>query len=522
MSQLCELQEEVGLTKVDFIRELPVAVQTEYYAGHKKQNRYAEITILYFEVEGDEPFNIAPEELEKHEPVWVPANEVVTTVNVTDGPYIWGQFLEEQPMTDDGVAIRSEFLNGLSTEEAKKKMIAWLEEKEIGSKKVTYKLRDWVFSRQRYWGEPIPLIDCPEHGWVAVPDDQLPVTLPQVEKYQPTDTGESPLANVDEWVNTTCPECGSPAKRETDTMPNWAGSSWYFLRYIDPKNNEAFASKEKLDYWMPVDFYNGGMEHTTLHLLYSRFWHKFMFDQGLVPQPEPYARRYSHGLIMAEDGTKMSKSKGNVVNPDDVVKEFGADALRTYILFMGPFEEPVPWSTQGLIGVQRFLEKIIRLSERLVEVESPAVTKALHKTIAKVTEDIEAMRFNTAVSEFMKLVNLATDEKGMSKESLQLFLRLLVPFAPHLSNELFEKLGGDGLVEQQEWPKADPKMLVDSEKTIVIQVNGKVRSNIVVPAYIEEAELIALAKKDENVAKYLENGVKKEVVVPGKLVNFVV
>ena len=396
--------------------------------------------------------------------------------------------------------------------------------KSKGQKKVNYRLRDWVFSRQRYWGEPIPLVHCEKDGWVAVPDDQLPVELPPVEKYEPTDNGESPLSAIDSFVNTTCPSCGGPAKRETDTMPNWAGSSWYFLRYIDPKNDKEFASKAALKYWTPVDLYNGGMEHTTLHLLYSRFWHKFLFDQGVVPTSEPYARRHSHGLIMAEDGTKMSKSKGNVVNPDEVVAEFGADTLRTYILFMGPFEEPVPWSTNGLIGVRRFLDKVERLAEKLGD-ESTEVTKALHKTIKKVSDDIDGFRFNTAVSELMKFVNVAQEAGSMSPDSFAMFLTILSPFAPHLANELAErstKAPIGTFMDLQPWPSPDPKWLIDDEITIVIQVNGKLRASLNVAADISDAELIELAKADENVQKHLIGEVKKEIVVKGKLVNFVI
>ncbi len=393
--------------------------------------------------------------------------------------------------------------------------------KAKGEKKVNYRLRDWVFSRQRYWGEPIPLVHCEKDGWVAVPDEQLPVELPQVEKYEPTDNGESPLSAIESFVNTTCPTCGGPAKRETDTMPNWAGSSWYFLRYIDPNNDQAFASKEALKYWTPVDLYNGGMEHTTLHLLYSRFWNKFLFDQGFVPTSEPYTRRHSHGLIMSEDGTKMSKSKGNVVNPDEVVAEYGADAFRTYILFMGPFEEHVPWSINGLIGVRRFLDKVERLAEKIGD-EPAEVTKVLHKTIQKVSDNIDGFRFNTAVSELMKFVNVAQEGGSMSEDSFKAFLTLLSPFAPHLANELWEKLGMTGLVEEQTWPVADAKLLVDDEIKIVVQVNGKLRGNLVVPADIADAELIELAKADENVQKHLTGEIKKEIVVKGKLVNFVV
>lgn len=518
-----EIAEETGYKNVRLVSQSET-IHHHYFAHSKNKARIIDAIGLYFELEDEERGEQALEENEKNKFTveWLSATDADRLVTETLHQYVFDKLVKGVCYTGEGMATNSGFLDGLTTAEAKEKAIAWLEEQEIGNKKITYKLRDWVFSRQRYWGEPIPLIDCPEHGWVAVPEDQLPVTLPDVEKYQPTDTGESPLANVASWVNTTCPQCGSPAKRETDTMPNWAGSSWYFLRYVDPKNNQAFAAKDKLDYWTPVDFYNGGMEHTTLHLLYSRFWHKFMFDQGLVPTAEPYLRRYSHGLIMAEDGTKMSKSKGNVVNPDEIVREYGADALRTYLLFMGPFEEPVPWSTNGLLGVSRFLEKVIRLAENVVEQESIGVTKALHKTIAKVSEDINAMRFNTAVAEFMKFVNLVGDEKGITKDSLTTFLKLLVPFAPHISNELAAQLGHEGFLEQEAWPKADNAMLVDDEVTIVVQVNGKVRANLIVPAKIEKDELLTLAKQDPNVAKYLESGVKKEVVVPGKLVNFVV
>ncbi len=419
--------------------------------------------------------------------------------------------------------------------------------KSGGTKKTTFKLRDWVFSRQRYWGEPIPLVYC-EHcaqgdqdgahspsfqegatgesqgGWVAIPDSQLPVELPQVERYEPTDNGESPLASIESFVNTACPQCGGPAKRETDTMPNWAGSSWYFLRYADPHNDNAFASKEALKYWMPVDLYNGGMEHTTLHLLYSRFWNKFLFDQGLVPASEPYVRRHSHGLIMSEDGTKMSKSKGNVVNPDEIVKEFGADTLRVYELFMGPFEEPVPWNTNGVIGVRRFLDKIARLSERVgvdFNVDPLSIDRTLNKTIKKVTDDIAGFRFNTAISSLMIFVNEA-QEKGVSKESFEKFLLLLVPFAPHLANELWEQLGHEGFVEAQAWPGVDPALLVDEAVTISVQVNGKLRGTISVPPDSADDEVVAVAKADQNVQKFLTSEPKKTIVVKNKIVNFVV
>lgn len=391
-----------------------------------------------------------------------------------------------------------------------------------GKKEVTYKLRDWVFSRQRYWGEPIPLVYCGKDGWVAVPVEQLPVVLPPVDKYEPTDNGESPLATIDSFVNTTCPTCGGAAKRETDTMPNWAGSSWYFLRYIDPNNDQEFASKEALKYWMPVDLYNGGMEHTTLHLLYSRFWNKFLFDRGYVPTSEPYARRHSHGLIMAEDGTKMSKSKGNVVNPDDIVNEHGADTLRVYEVFMGPFEEPVPWSTNGVIGVRRFLDKVMRLSEKIAATEDIAVTKTLHKTILKVTKDIEDFGFNTAVAQLMTFANVVQEKGAITKESFASFLRILVPFAPHVANELWEKLSFEGFAEQQEWPEADVAMLQDDEMEIAVQVNGKLRATLMVGAGASDEEIVTKARAEENVQKYLSGEPKKVIVVKGRLVSFVV
>lgn len=390
-----------------------------------------------------------------------------------------------------------------------------------GEKKVTYKLRDWVFSRQRYWGEPIPLVHCDKDGWVAVPDEDLPVILPEVKNYQPTDTGESPLASMTDWVNTKCPQCGGPATRETDTMPNWAGSSWYFLRYVDPKNDKAFASKWALKYWMPVDLYNGGMEHTTLHLLYSRFWNKFLFDQGFVPTSEPYARRHSHGMILAEDGVKMSKSRGNVVNPDAIVQEYGADTLRVYEVFMGPFEEAVPWSTNGVVGVRRFLDRVMRFPEVIVEVEDIAVTRQLHKTIDKVTKDIEEFGFNTAVAAMMSFVNEVYAKNGITKGTVGQFVKLLVPFASHTANELWEAIGEKGFVEEQPWPEADAAMLIDDEVEVAVQVNGKLRGSVRVPSNIGEQDLIDRAKADENVAKYLTGEPKKTIVVKGKIVNFV-
>lgn len=422
----------------------------------------------------------------------------------------------------DGIAINSDFLNGLTTAEAKETISTWLEEKKVGQRTTKFKLRDWVFSRQRYWGEPIPLVHCEKDGWVALPVDQLPLMLPEVKAYEPTDNGESPLSTITDWVNTTCPICSGPAKRETDTMPNWAGSSWYFLRYCDPHNDQEFASMEALKHWMPIDLYNGGMEHTTLHLLYSRFWNKFLFDRGLVPTSEPYARRHSHGLIMGEDGTKMSKSVGKSVNPDGIVKEYGADVLRVYEMFMGPFEEPVPWNTNGLIGVRRFLERVLRLPEFVAETEPEEVTRVVHKTVKKISTDIDSFGFNTAVAAMMSLVNEVSSAKSITKDSLKLFVQILCPFAPHVANELYEQLGGDGLVEQSAWPQFDATLAADKEVSVAVQVNGKVRANITVPAEASEAEVIALARAEEKVAKYLTTEPKKIIYVPGRMVSFVV
>ncbi len=407
-----------------------------------------------------------------------------------------------------------------------------------GRPKITYKLRDWVFSRQRYWGEPIPLVWCdacakkknvgddprvvPQtSGWVPLPVDQLPLTLPEVEKYQPTDTGESPLAAIKDWVQTTCPECGGPARRETDTMPNWAGSSWYFLRYIDPKNDRAFADPKKLKKWMPVDWYNGGMEHTVLHLLYSRFWNKVMFDRGHVPVSEPYAKRTSHGLVLATDGAKMSKSKGNVVNPDEIVERHGADALRLFELFMGPFAEPAPYNDAGVVGVRRFLEKVMLLSEKVTKRESETVARALHKTIKKVGEDVEAMRFNTAVSQLMIFVNTVIGAGGLTAKSLKTFLMVLSPFAPHVAEEAYAAVG-KGLVMQQEWPEFDPAMATDATVTIGVQVNGKVRGDVVLASDASEAEAREAAVAHPSVAKYVGGqSIKKFVYVPGRIINIV-
>ena len=438
-----------------------------------------------------------------------------------------GGDVEKEAFTDcaTGVMVNSGFLDGMTVEDAKEAIKTWLEEKGIGESKVNFKLRDWVFSRQRYWGEPIPIVHCPHCGFVPVPESELPVRLPMVESYEPTDNGESPLAAIEDWVNTTCPRCGAPAKRETDTMPQWGGSSWYFLRYADPHNDKALASKEKLDYWMPVDWYNGGMEHTTLHLLYSRFWHKFLYDIGVVPTPEPYAKRTSHGMILGENGEKMSKSRGNVVNPDDIVREFGADTLRVYEMFIGDFEKAAPWSSSSIRGSRRFLERVWALGESLVPGEGvrSQVETAVHKTIRKVGEDAENLKFNTAIAAMMALLNDFAAAGGATREEYRILLILLNPFAPHMTEELWERLGYGGQLAQAQWPIYDPAKCVEDTVEIAVQVNGKIRTRLVIPADSEADQALAAAKADEKIVAALAGmQIVKELYVPGKLVNLVI
>ena len=423
--------------------------------------------------------------------------------------------------TETGTLVNSGFLNGLSVAEAKEKMIAFLEERGVGRKKVNYKLRDWVFSRQRYWGEPIPLVWCEKCGWVPLDESELPLTLPEVESYEPTDNGESPLAAMTDWVNTTCPHCGGPAKRETDTMPQWAGSSWYFLRYCDPQNDKAFAAREKLDYWLPVDWYNGGMEHATLHLLYSRFWSKFLYDEGLISCPEPYLKRTSHGMILGEDGEKMSKSRGNVINPDDVIRDYGADTMRLYEMFIGDFEKSAPWSTASVRGCRRFLERVYAMAE-LPEKPSEALTRALHKTVKKVSDDIENMKFNTAIAAMMSFVNEVFDNGGIPRDELKAFVLLLCPFAPHLAEELWELLGGEGFASLQPYPTYDASLLVSDTVELAVQVCGKFKGTVTVPAAASEDEVWAAIESAGLLTGALAGKtVVKRIYVPGRIFNVV-
>ncbi len=443
-----------------------------------------------------------------------------------------GEDVQKEAFTDcaTGVLTNSELLNGLSVEDAKIKIKQWLTEKGIGHEKVNFKLRDWVFSRQRYWGEPIPVVHCEKCGWVALPESELPLELPEVDSYMPTDNGESPLATLDSFINTTCPHCGGPAKRETDTMPQWAGSSWYFLRYCDPTNEKELASKEALEYWMPVDWYNGGMEHTTLHLLYSRFWHKFLYDEGLVPCKEPYMKRTSHGMILGKDPKnpgkfcKMSKSMGNVINPDEVVAEFGADTVRLYEMFVGDFEKAAPWQENGIKGCKRFLDRVWNMSEKLKDGEeySDKLRSSMHKTVKKVTEDIETLKFNTAIATMMALLNEADEAGGFNRAEFRTLLILLNPFAPHITEELFETLGF-GILNEQKWCEYDESLCVDSTVELAVQVNGKVKARFDAPVDSDSETLAGMALELPEIKALIDGKtIVKKIAVPNKLVNIVV
>ncbi len=442
--------------------------------------------------------------------------QVVSGGEISKGPYL-----------EYGKLINSGQFNGLSSEKAIKEIIAWLEQKGAGRQKVNYKLRDWVFSRQHYWGEPIPIIHCPECGAVPAPEDQLPVKLPEVEKYQPTETAESPLANIKEWVEVKCPQCGGPGRRETDTMPNWAGSSWYFLRYLDPKNQNEFADFKKMEYWLPVDLYNGGMEHTTLHLLYSRFWHKFLYDLGYAPTEEPYQRRVSHGIVLAEDGRKMSKSFGNVIRPDEIVEKYGADTLRVYEMFMGPFDQAIAWSDKSMRGCWRFLNRIWQFYHNQQKIGSSGSQKIiikLHQTIKKVSQDLEAMKFNTAIAAMMEFINLWSEkEQSLSRQEAEAFLKILAPFAPHLSEELWQKMGNRESIFKQVWPEHSQDLIQEETYQLIIQINGKVRDKIEVKQGISEEEAKKMALNREKIKRWLSGQEPKKVIyLANRLINIVV
>jgi len=519
-----EILEETGYKNVKFIKQSEI-IHHHYPALNKGVNRNAAITGLLFELENDEKVaqKLSPVEEGKFTFQWLSVDEAGNKIKDYCHHYLFDKFTKGIAFCGDGFSVDSEFLNGLKTDEAKKKIIAWLEEKKFGQKKVNYKLNDWVFSRQRYWGEPIPMIHCETCGTVPVAEKDLPIRLPEVEHYEPSGTGESPLANITDWVNTTCPKCGGPAKRETNTMPQWAGSSWYYLRYIDPKNDQALVDKEKEKYWSPVDFYVGGAEHATRHLIYARFWHKFLFDIGVVNYEEPFIKFRYVGLVMAEDGRKMSKRWGNVVNPDEVIEKYGADAMRVYEMFMGPFGQPCAWSTNGLNGSRRFLDRIWELANNLGKNSDKEVLSLLHKTIKKIGDDIVDFKFNTAISAMMILAN-KMEEKNVNAEQFEIFLKILAPFAPHLTEEIWqEKLGHQESIFKSPWPKYDPLLAKDERINLVAQINGKLRANIEVPADISEEEAKKIVLENEIITKWLDGKeIVKIIFVPGKLINIVI
>ena len=519
-----EIAEETGYTDISLVRD-SFKINHHYYAYNKDKYFNIEATPLLFKLNSDKKVNQNLDDDENFQVEWVSkdviSKEIIDELHKKSFEYT----INETAMVGDGVHINSDGLDGLHKEEAISKMISYLEEKGIGRKKTNYKLQDWIFTRQRFWGEPIPLIYCDDCGWVAVPDEDLPVLLPNVAEYEPTDDGESPLARIDEFVNTTCPHCGKPAKRETDTMPNWAGSSWYWLRYMDPHNDKEFASREALEYWGKVDWYNGGMEHATRHLLYARFWNQFLYNIGLVPNKEPFKVRASHGMILGEGGVKMSKSLGNVINPDDIVKVYGADSLRTYEMFIGDYEKEATWSEQGLNGCKKYLDRVARIGEKVNDSleYSKEIEKDIHKTIKKVTEDIDGLKFNTAVSSLMILLNKMEKMNSISKLDYRTYLMLLNPFAPHITEELNEmyKLGNP--ICESSWPSYDENKMIDEEKEIAVQVNGKVRATILVHINDTDDIIQEKALNEDNVKKHIDGKeIVKVIVIKGRIVNIVV
>ncbi len=521
---LREVQEETGYVDIEVVKIIPIEFHAEFFAAHKNVNRYVKTTGIICRLKSEKQVSISKEEEKMHDIVWVNKNELPNSVTIPDDMFLAKAYIENvENFVDDGVLINSGEFNGLASEEAREEMAKWLEKEKIGKKKINYKMRDWVFSRQRYWGEPIPIIHCEKCGAVGVPEKDLPVTLPEVKSYEPTGTGESPLANIKDWINVKCPKCGGLGRRETNTMPQWAGSCWYYLRYIDPKNNEALVGKDKEKYWMPVDLYVGGAEHATRHLLYARFWHKFLFDIGVVSGKEPFKKLIHVGLVDGEDGRKMSKRWGNVINPDDVIDQFGADAFRLYEMFMGPFSQNIAWSTAGVSGTKRFLDKVYKLEYSLLTSNvSKKIDSLLHKTIKKITEDIENFRFNTAISALMILVNEVEKEK-VSKDGYSILLILLSPFAPHIAEELWEKLGHKESIFKEKWPEYDQSLIKDEEIELVIQINGKLRDRIRVSADISEEEAIKSGKESKKVKNFIgDKEIKKVIFVKGKLINIVV
>lgn len=534
-----EIAEETGYNNLKYIRQTAVQAHSYFYSNVKEKNMYAPCTGVLFELEDARQISKQLEdgERDKFRLIWVPGSKIDSVVDVAIHHYMFKRLVRDEPYTGEGVMVNSGKYDGMASSEAREKIVQDLIEAGAAKEKMNYRLRDWIFSRQHYWGEPIPIIHCEKCGAVAVPDYQLPVELPAIENYEPTDTGESPLAAISDWVNIECPKCHSPAKRETDTMPNWAGSSWYYLRYYDAHNDNEFADREKLDYWGMVDMYLGGMEHTTLHLLYSRFWHQFFYDQGLVPTPEPYAARRGQGIVLATDGSKMSKSKGNVINPNAIIEQgYGADALRIAIAFLAPFDQTTPWNPEGVAGTHRFLNRIWTLTQEYRAVDNqdgqsnPELLRVTHKAIKKISEDLHNMAFNTAVSALMEFVNelykIKAEDKHRSPEwpeVIKTLLQILAPFAPHMAEELWHELNQDGSIHISAWPVHNERYLVSDTVTVVVQVNGKVRANVEAPADSEEASAVKAAQADQKVQKYLEGQtIKKTIYVKDRLINFVV
>ncbi len=526
---LREICEETGYKNMRIARTLP-KIHSKFFQPLKQSNRFAHFHPVYVELTDGEREEMSAEEQAIHDVVWVDKSEVDSFLNKDDMKWIWkSTWGTEGSIVKNGILTEPEQFKGREWSEVRPDIIKYLEDQKFASRKTNYKLRDWIFSRQRYWGEPIPVVHCTACGVVPVPEKDLPVELPPVKNYKPTETGESPLAAITKWVNTKCPQCKGPATRETDTMPNWAGSSWYYLRYTDPKNKKAFADPRNLNYWTPVDWYNGGMEHTTLHLLYSRFWHKFLFDLGLVPTNEPYMKRTSHGMILAAGGVKMSKSLGNVINPDGIVESVGADSLRLYEMFMGPFDQSIAWDTNNIAGVRRFIERVWKLREKVVPKTDEkvgdfvAVNKIIHKAIKKIGDDIEAMRFNTAISTLMITINELEKKQAIDAEQYGILLQLLAPFAPHVTEELWASLGNKKLIHTAEWPAYDSTLAADSEITIIVQINGKMRGSFIAPADMSREELEKRAQTIPEAAKWLEGKkILKIIVIPNRLVNIVV
>jgi len=518
-----EIEQETGYTKTRFVKSLGRQIG-HYYAAHKNENRIADAEGMLFDLVSEDQIEVKPEELAKHTPQWLTREEIGKFLNISSQRYLWERYLSDKPFVGEGVAINSGEFDGLTTQEFKEKITKWLEKNNLGKKSITYRLRDWVFSRQRYWGEPIPLIHCAKCGVVPVPEKNLPVKLPEVESYEPTGTGESPLASIDEWVNVSCPSCGGEAKRETNTMPQWAGSCWYYLRYIDPKNNKQLVDMKKEKYWSPIDLYVGGAEHATRHLIYARFWHKFLYDIGAVNYDEPFQKLQQVGLILAADGRKMSKRWGNVINPDEIVEVYGADTLRLYEMFMGPFSQAIAWDPQSIVGVRKFLDRLWRFSDKVEKnhKESADVVKVLHQTIKKVTLDIEQMRFNTAIAQMMILSKILDKQDKISPSVFENFILILSPFAPHLCEELWAKLGHKESLAFEPWPSFDEALAQEEEIELVIQVNGKVRAKLKVAAGISEAEAKRLAMNSEKIKPYLETKPKKIIFVRHRLINIVV